>query len=141
MIWGRRRKSRRTSSTRTRAAAEGQAPSEARPALTGVGETVPVEAGEDTGGTSRAKVVVTLVNKHGLHMRPARQVEELANSFPCEITLVVKGLDVDAKSLLDIMMLAAERGDEVEVSARGPKAREAAEALGKLLATLPDTYG
>jgi phosphotransferase system HPr (HPr) family protein len=74
-------------------------------------------------------------------MRPARQVVELANSFPCEILLVAKGGEVDAKSILDIIGLGAECGEEVKVKARGERAREAAEAVARLLETLPELHG
>ena len=86
-------------------------------------------------------VAVVLVNRYGLHMRPAKHVMELAHGFPCDIDLVAKGQEVDAKSILGIIGLGAECGDEVVVRARGPKATEAAEALGKLLSSLPELHG
>ncbi len=86
-------------------------------------------------------LTATLPNKHGLHMRPAKHLVELANSFPCEITLVTKGQDADAKSILSVIGLGAECGDEIEVRARGPQAKEAAGAVADLLTSLAEMQG
>ena len=84
---------------------------------------------------------MVLTNRYGLHMRPAKQVVELANSFPCDISLISNGHDADAKSILSVIGLGAECGDEVVVRSRGERAGEAAEALGSMLASLPELYG
>jgi len=81
-------------------------------------------------------VTGTLTNRYGLHMRPAQRVMELASSFPCEISLIAKGRETDAKSVLEMIGTGAECGDEVIVRARGPRAREAAEHLGEFLKAL-----
>jgi len=86
-------------------------------------------------------LTVTLTNRYGLHMRPAKRVMELANGFRCDVDLVANGQEVDAKSILGIIGLGAECGDEVTVRARGPQATEAAEALGELLSSLPELHG
>ncbi len=86
-------------------------------------------------------VTIVLSNRYGLHMRPAKHVTELAFGFSCDVDLIAKGQEVDAKSILGIIGLGAECGDEVVVRARGPKATEAAEALGKLLSSLPELHG
>ena len=86
-------------------------------------------------------VTVVLSNRYGLHMRPAKRVMEVAHGFTCEIDLLAKGQEVDAKSILGIIGLGAECGDEVVIRARGPGARGASEALGELLASLPELHG
>ncbi len=86
-------------------------------------------------------ITVVLSNRYGLHMRPAKHVMELAHGFPCDIDLMAKGQEVDAKSILGIIGLGAECGDEVTIRARGPGATEAAEAVGKLLSALPELHG
>jgi phosphocarrier protein HPr len=99
---------------------------------------------ENDAGTEPAtehSVTVVLSNRYGLHMRPAKHVMELAHGFPCDIDLVAKGQEVDAKSILGIIGLGAECGDEVTIRARGPMATEGAEALGKLLSALPELHG
>ncbi len=86
-------------------------------------------------------IEIRLSNRYGLHMRPAKQTVELANSFPCELSLVAKGQDVDAKSILGIIGLGAECGDEVVVRARGPGAEVAAKSLARLLGSLAEIGG
>ncbi|BDZ47314.1 dihydroxyacetone kinase phosphoryl donor subunit DhaM [Naasia aerilata] len=71
----------------------------------------------------------TLVNREGLHARPAAEFVKLAGSFDAQVT--VNG--VDAKSLLGIMSLGLTAGDAVELSATGPQAAEAVGALGALV--------
>lgn len=82
-----------------------------------------------------------LPNRYGLHMRPAKELVELANSFPCEITLAAKGRAVDAKSILGVIGLGAECGEEVEVRALGVRAKEAARAVAAFLASLAEPRG
>ncbi len=86
-------------------------------------------------------VKVKLSNRYGLHMRPAKQAVELANSFPCELSLVAKGQDVDAKSILGIIGLGAECGDELVVRARGRGAEVAAKSVARLLESLAEIGG
>ncbi|MHC4247656.1 MAG: HPr family phosphocarrier protein [Planctomycetota bacterium] len=86
-------------------------------------------------------VTVVLSNRYGLHMRPAKRVMEVAHGFRSEIDLLANGQEVDAKSILGIIGLGAECGDEVTIRARGPDAKEAAEALADLLSSLPELHG
>jgi len=102
------------------------------------------DAGSASGPDGSAlehSMTVVLSNRYGLHMRPAKRVMELANGFDCDVDLVANGQEVDAKSILGIIGLGAECGDEVTVRARGPGATEAAEAVGKLLSSLPELHG
>ncbi len=71
----------------------------------------------------------TLVNREGLHARPASEFVRLAGSFDARVT--VNG--VDAKSLLRIMSLGVTAGSEVTVEATGPDATEAVDALVALV--------
>ena len=90
---------------------------------------------------AEASASAVLRNRYGLHMRPAKQVVELANTFPCEISLLVDGRDADAKSILGVIGLAAECGEEVVVRARGDGADEAARRLADVLTNLPELHG
>jgi phosphotransferase system HPr (HPr) family protein len=74
-------------------------------------------------------------------MRPAKDVVKLANSFPCNISLVTDGREVDAKSILALIGLGAECGAEMTVRANGVRAEEAAARLGEMLASLPELHG
>ena len=75
--------------------------------------------------------VVTLVNRDGLHARPAADFVTLAGTFPSEVT--VNGQD--ATSLLAIMALGLVRGSDVEIATADPEGRNAVDALAALLAS------
>ncbi len=81
-----------------------------------------------------AERVVTIVNENGLHARPAAEVVKVAGKFKCEITMVRDELEVNAKSIMGVMMLAAECGAQLTIRADGPDAQEAVDALAALIA-------
>lgn len=72
---------------------------------------------------------VEIVNSQGLHARPAHKVVVTANRFPCAVYVAKDDLEVDAKSIMSLMMLAAEKGVRLKVRAEGESAAEAVEAL------------
>jgi phosphocarrier protein HPr len=76
----------------------------------------------------------TIVNPLGLHARPAAQLVRLASGFDAEIFVGKDGLEVNAKSIMGVMMLAAECGSELMIRATGPDAERAAQALAELVA-------
>ena len=78
---------------------------------------------------------LVLVNRQGLHARPSQMVVKTANDFASKIELSRGDLVVDAKSIMGVMMLAAEKGAVLKVRAQGPDARQAVEALKKLFAS------
>lgn len=77
---------------------------------------------------------VTIVNKVGLHARPAAQIVKLASRFQSELTLSRDGLEVNGKSIMGVMMLAAECGAQLLVRAEGPDADQALDAIAQLVA-------
>jgi phosphocarrier protein len=77
---------------------------------------------------------VTIVNSLGLHARPAAQLVRLASTFPCEIEVSKDGMSVNAKSIMGVMMLAAECGSEILLRTDGEQADAALDALAKLVA-------
>jgi phosphocarrier protein HPr len=77
----------------------------------------------------------TIVNPEGLHARPAARIVRLANSFAAEIELAKDGLDVNGKSIMGVMMLAAECGSSIIIRADGPDAEQAVQALADLVAS------
>lgn len=81
---------------------------------------------------SESRVVLT--NKMGLHARPSTQIATLASGFASEVQLAKDGLAVDAKSVLELLMLAAECGTELTVRAEGDDATEAVDRLVELIA-------
>ena len=76
----------------------------------------------------------TIVNSLGMHARPAAQFVRLASSFASDILVSKDGLDVNGKSIMGMMMLAAERGSAIRIKATGDDAESAIKALGKLVA-------
>lgn len=81
----------------------------------------------------RACVRVTIVNKLGLHARPAMCFVDVASQFGSTITVKRGEQAVDGKSIMQMMLLAATKGTELEVVAEGDDAPAACEALKKLI--------
>lgn len=82
-----------------------------------------------------AKAIVTITNRLGLHARPAMTFAEAASAFDCQITVrrPDQDMDVDGKSIMMLMMLAATRGTEIEIVASGDNAEAALESLVDLV--------
>lgn len=81
------------------------------------------------------EVRATVVNKLGLHARPAMVFVDLASTFQSEIKVRKDDNEVDGKSIMMMMMLAAAKGSELVITAEGPDAPAAAAALKKLVDT------
>lgn len=81
---------------------------------------------------------VQIVNRNGLHARPAAEIVKAASKFNADITITRDDLEVNGKSIMGVMMLAAEYGSTVMLRASGPDAEQAIEALSKLIA---DRFG
>ena len=75
---------------------------------------------------------VTVLDDFGLHARPAAYLAKLAQNFEAEISLSAGGQTADAKSILDILSLAAARDTELKVICRGKDAQGAGQAVVKL---------
>jgi phosphocarrier protein HPr len=78
---------------------------------------------------------VTVVNSHGIHARPAAEIVKTAAKFKANITIIRDDLDVNGKSIMGVMMLAAECGSEVVIRAEGEDEAAAIEALAALVAS------
>jgi phosphocarrier protein len=76
---------------------------------------------------------VQIVNKNGLHARPAAEIVKMAAKFQSEITVIKDDLDVNGKSIMGVMMLAAEHGSSITFRAEGPDADQALDALATLV--------
>ena len=76
---------------------------------------------------------VTIVNKNGVHARPAAEIVKTAGRFASDVTIVRDDLEVNGKSIMGVMMLAAECGAPITIRADGPDAQDAAEAIVKLV--------
>ena len=77
---------------------------------------------------------VRIVNKNGLHARPAAEIVKLASRYQSDITLVRDDLEVNGKSIMGVMMLAAEFGSTLTLRASGPDEEAALDALCGLIA-------
>ena len=82
----------------------------------------------------RMERVVEVVNVLGFHARPAAEFVRLAGSFDCDLWLEKEGLEVNAKSIMGVLMLAAEKGSELVIRAQGSDAEEALSVLADLVA-------
>ncbi|GAC1517121.1 MAG: HPr family phosphocarrier protein [Gemmatimonadaceae bacterium] len=76
---------------------------------------------------------ITIVNKHGLHARPAAEIVKLAGKYASEITLARDELEVNGKSIMGVMMLAAECGSTLLLRATGADAPAAVDAIATLV--------
>lgn len=81
-----------------------------------------------------ARRTVTIVNRLGLHARAAAKLVTLASEFESEIHLVRGARQVNGKSIMGVMMLAAEQGATLRIRAEGPDAEAAVDALARLVA-------
>ena len=77
---------------------------------------------------------VQIVNKNGLHARPAAEIVKISAGFQSEVTLVKDGMEVNGKSIMGVMMLAAECGASVLLRANGADEEQAVEAIAALIA-------
>ncbi len=75
----------------------------------------------------------TISNELGLHARPAAQLVKIANRYKSNITLYKDDREVNGKSIMGILMLAAPKGSEIEIAAEGEDAESAVKELGELI--------
>jgi phosphocarrier protein HPr len=84
-------------------------------------------------GMAKLTTIVTIRNRLGLHARPAMEFVDCAAAFKAEVTVRRDDQTVDGKSIMQMMLLAATQGTELEVVADGEDAQEAITALAKLV--------
>lgn len=94
-------------------------------------QTVSTVNGENVGGESLIRRVV-VANQLGLHARPAGVLAQMAQKFASEIYIECDGQEVDAKSILDLLTLAAAQGTRLDLKARGEDAEAALDRIEKL---------
>lgn len=78
---------------------------------------------------------VTVPNRLGIHARPAALIVKKASSFRSEISIASGGEEVNAKSIMGVMTLAAGQGTELLVSANGPDEQKAVRELCELVSS------
>ena len=77
----------------------------------------------------KCKGIFTVLNDKGLHTRPSTELVRCAARFNSRITLSYRNMQVNAKSLLGILMFAAERGAKIGVESEGLDAQKALDAI------------
>jgi phosphocarrier protein len=75
----------------------------------------------------------TIRNRLGLHARAAALLVKTANRFASEVTLEKDGLEVNGKSIMGILMLAASKGSRITLKVEGKDSAQAIQTLGKLI--------
>jgi phosphocarrier protein len=77
--------------------------------------------------------IFIIVNTLGLHARAAAQLVQCANRFRSEVHVEKDGVEVNGKSIMGVLTLAAAKGTEIEVACEGDDAADALAALAKLI--------
>lgn len=78
---------------------------------------------------------VRIENRNGLHARPAAEIVKAASKFRSEVTISRDDMEVNGKSIMGVMMLAAEYGTTLWLRANGDDAEQAVDALAALVAS------
>lgn len=74
-----------------------------------------------------------IVNENGVHARPSASFVKIANKYSSDIFVEHDGCEVNGKSIIGLLTLAAGRGSLIRITANGNDAKEAIESLGKLV--------
>ncbi|MCD5383879.1 HPr family phosphocarrier protein [candidate division WOR-3 bacterium] len=82
----------------------------------------------------RCKDNIKVTNSFGVHARPASMLVQVAGRYSSNISLSKDEITVNAKSIMGVMMLAAEMGSNIEIEADGNDAREAVNSIKELFA-------
>ena len=83
---------------------------------------------------TRAQTTVIIVNRLGLHARPAMAFVDAAQAFSCGVRVHKGDFSVDGKSIMEMMMLAATKGTKLDIVCEGDDADACASSLNQLVA-------
>jgi len=88
-----------------------------------------------TSDAASAKIVkeIPIVNRLGLHARPAAMFVRIASKFRCEVWVGKDGEEVNGKSIMGLMMLAAGQGSKLQIRCEGPDAAQAISEIEELI--------
>jgi phosphocarrier protein HPr len=90
--------------------------------------------GNETSRGDRCEKEITIVNRLGMHARPAAMFVRIASRYRCEIWVEKEGEEINGKSIMGLMMLAAGQGSKLRIRCEGPDAAEALCELEELVA-------
>jgi len=76
---------------------------------------------------------VLISNKLGMHARAATKFVQVAGKYPCDITVVKDGHEVNGKSIMGVLTLVASKGTTITIRAKGQEAKECIDALVQLI--------
>ena len=76
---------------------------------------------------------ITIINRLGLHARPAAMFVRIASKHRCDIWVAKEGEEISGKSIMGLMMLAAGQGSKLRIRAEGPEAAEAIKEIEELI--------
>lgn len=79
------------------------------------------------------EIIVEIKNEAGLHARPSSLFVQIAGEYDANVTVVSDGEEVNGKSIMGLMLLAAEKGRKLTLIADGPQEAEVLDALKKLV--------
>ena len=83
----------------------------------------------------RCEKEITIVNRLGMHARPAAMFVRIASRYRCEIWVEKDGEQINGKSIMGLMMLAAGQGSKLRIRCEGPEAQTAMAELEQLIAS------
>lgn len=83
--------------------------------------------------TAAVVTQLSIRNRRGLHARASAKFVSTVGQYNAEVWVAKDGVEVNGKSIMGLMMLAAAPGDEIQVRASGEEARQAVEALARLV--------
>jgi phosphocarrier protein HPr len=86
-----------------------------------------------TGSGEKAEKEIVIVNRLGLHARPSAMFVRVSSRFRCEIWVSKGDDEINGKSIMGLMMLAAGQGSKLRLRAEGPDAAEAIQEIEKLI--------
>ena len=88
---------------------------------------------DETPPADERHATLEIRNRLGLHARAAGLLVQTAKRFDANVTVSKDGQSVNGRSIMGIMMLAAEQGSSIEVTASGPQAEDALDAIRELV--------
>jgi phosphocarrier protein HPr len=83
--------------------------------------------------TQKAEKDIPVINRLGLHARPAAMFVRIASRYRCEVWVAKEGEEVNGKSIMGLMMLAAGQGSKLRLRCEGPDAEKALADLEELI--------
>ena len=86
-----------------------------------------------SGASQKIEKEVTVINRLGLHARPAAMFVRIASRYRSEVWVAKEGEQINGKSIMGLMMLAAGQGSKLLIKCEGPDADKAIEELEELI--------